>query len=140
MTTVRIEMLLPLADGTLAPASGLLRFKPTQRREVDGATVLPAAFQVALVAGAAVVDLEPTDATWVWRVDEFFAGIPGRTIYAAIPDTAELSYTDLVAIDPATLAPTPALEPAWAAPIAELAARLTVTPDAANPGFYLIGA
>lgn len=143
MTLVNIDLTTPAADGTLTPANGVLRFTPTQRRTVDGVTVLPAPFTEHLADGIAAVELEPTTLAWVWRIDEHASGSPARTIYAAIPDQLELNYPDLVPLDPGSLAPAPSADPAWLAPFTDLETRLdagVVTPDPDNPGFYLIGA
>jgi hypothetical protein len=139
MTLLNIELTTPAADGSLTPALGVLRFTPTQRRTVDGVTVLPAPFTEQLVLGIAAVELEPTTLAWVWRIDEHVSGSPARTIYAAIPDQSDLDYTALIPIDPATLAPAPSLDPAWLAALTELSAA-TITPDPDDPGFFLIGA
>ncbi len=139
MTLLNIELTTPAADGTLTAARGVLRFTPTQRRTVDGVTVLPSPFAEHLELGIAAVELEPTTLAWVWRIDEYVSGSPARTIYAAIPDQESILYTALIPIDPATLAPAPSTDPAWLAPFEELSAG-TVTPDSDNPGFYLIGA
>jgi len=143
MTLLNVVLTQPTQDGTLTPAKGVLIFTPTQRRTVDGTVVLPVRFQAPLVAGAAVVELEPSTLAWVWRIDEHVAGIPARTIYAAIPDTLDLDYTDLVPIDPDTLTAIEAPEPAWTAALTEADTRLsagTITPDPDDPGFFLIGA
>jgi hypothetical protein len=132
MTLVNVVLTKPLADGSLVPATGVLRFTPTRRRALNGSVVLPVPFVVQLTLGMAEVDLAPNDVNWVWRVDEHVTGTPSRTIYANVPDQVSMSYTDLVAIDPTTLEPEPTGEPAWA--------PYTVTPDPDNPGFYLIGA
>lgn len=144
MTVVRINLTVPAPDGSLAPASGLLRFTPTQRRTAaDGSVVLPVRFQADLVDGAVDVDLAPTGAGWVWRIDEHVIGSIGRTIYATIPAEGPVLYSELVPLDPGSLAPAPSTDPAWVEPLAELSARLnaqTITPDPDHPGLYLIGA
>jgi hypothetical protein len=100
-----------------------MRWQPSGRRVgADGALILPEGFPVALVAGTAVVDVEPSTDIWVWKVTEFFSGQFPRSRYLAVPDTGPVNYTDLVEVDPVTLD-----------------AALTVTPDPDNPGLYLIG-
>jgi hypothetical protein len=101
--------------------------------------VLPKPFTVTLVAGSASVDVEPSTGAWVWSVVEAIEGTPSRRRYLAVPDQSSVDYADLAEIDPDTLSPAPSPDPAWAAPLAELAAG-TVTPDPDHPGFYLIGA
>lgn len=127
MAVVHIRFQTPKADGTLAAATGTLRFTPTARRTIAGTpdtVVLPAPFQVQLVAGVADVTLEPTSASWVWQVDEYLIDTPARTIYVKVNAGAEFDYTDLVPIDPATLLPSAAPEPAW---VAEADAKYSVT-------------
>lgn len=143
MTLVTFDLTTPTADGSLAPAKGVIRFTPTARYTVDDTVVLPAPFQVPLALGLADVELEPSTLAWVWQIDEHIAGVRARTIYAQVPDVLEVAYTDLVPIDPDTLTPLPSPDPAWLAPFTDLETRLdagTVTPDPDNPGFYLIGA
>lgn len=119
MTLVRIAMTTPLADGTTVAAAGSFRFTPTARRIIAGApdlVVLPKPFHVALsITGTADVTLAPTTAGWVWRVDEYLAGVAARTVYVAVPDMASIDYPDLAPVDPATLDPAAPLSPAWVA-------------------------
>lgn len=131
MTLVHVALSGPSADGALAPSRGMLQFTPTDRRTVGDVTVLPSPFHATLVAGVVDVDLAPTGPGWAWRIDEYIAGIPGRTIYVNVPATGPVNYADLVQVDPATLAPEATPGPAWAA--------FAVTPDPSTPGFYLIG-
>ncbi|QWY79659.1 tail protein [Arthrobacter phage Persistence] len=145
MTVVRVLIQKP-ADGGTVPAAGELRWQPTRRRVVPADGLSPAAIvlpepipPVALVAGAADVDVEPSTGDWVWQVIEAFDGARPKRRYLAVPDVSSVDYADLAEVDPATLNPSPSLEPAWAAPLAEVAAG-TVTPDPDHPGFYLIGA
>lgn len=143
MTLLNISLTTPAADGTLTPANGVLRFTPTQRRTVGGVVVLPAPFTEHLADGIAAVELEPTTLAWVWRIDEHASGSAARTIYAAIPDVAEIDYPDLVPLDPYSLAPAPSADPAWLAPFTDLQASVTagtITPDPDDTGFFLIGA
>ncbi|UVK58422.1 hypothetical protein SEA_GLOBIWARMING_29 [Arthrobacter phage GlobiWarming] len=144
MTTVRVLIQTP-ADGPREPAAGELYWKPTARRvapAADGqpaAIVLPAAFPVALVDGAATVEVEPSGDTWAWTVVESLAGLPSKRRYLAVPDAASVDYADLPEIDPTTFDPAPSPVPAWLEPLNEVRAG-TVTPDPDHPGFYLIGA
>ena len=143
MTIVNVALTQPKQDGSLAPSKGGLRFTPTARRVIDGTVVLPIAFQAPLVDGEAAVELEPTTLAWVWRIDEFVTGSTSRTTYVTVPDVADIDYTDLPQIDPATLSPIEAPEPAWTAALTEADERLsagTITPDPDDPGFFLIGA
>lgn len=144
MTLLEIALTVDAPDGSQTPADGVMRFAPTKRRVLNGATVLPKPFVVPLTLGMAQVDLAPNDATWVWRIEEYVPSTPARAIYTNIPDAVSVLYTDLVPIDPATLAPAADLTPAWAERVTELeaavAAATTITPDPDDPGFFLIGA
>lgn len=131
MTLVHVVLAVPTLSGVDAPASGVLRFTPTARRIKPGKIVLPAAFQVPLVAGSVDVTLDPTTALWVWRVDEYLAGVPARTIYVQVPDVATKDYADLVQVDPSTLTPAPAPDPSW---VASMNLALARTPEAIISG------
>jgi hypothetical protein len=129
LAIVHVSLATPLADGTTTPAAGVLRFTPTARRTIVGTpdkVVLPASFQVSLTAGAVDVTLATTTADWVWRVDEHLPGVTGRTIYFAVPNVAEVDYSELVPIDPDTLAPSPTPQPAW---ISSLNLSLAADPE-----------
>lgn len=136
MTLVDISLTTPTADGSQAPARGVLRFTPTKRRTLNETVVLPVSFQVPLTLGVAVVELAPNDLTWAWRIDEHAIGVPGRTIFTNIPDEVSVSYGDLIPIDPATLEPNAEPPAAWTVALA----AATITPDPDDPGFFLIGA
>lgn len=144
MTVVRVLIKAP-ADGATVPVTGDLHWRPTARRVIpsDGvqpaAVVLPESFTVPLSAGGADVDVEPTTGAWVWAVIEAFPGSAPKRRYFAVPAAATVDYADLTEVDPETLSPAPSADPAWLAPLNELAAG-TVTPDPDHPGFYLIGA
>lgn len=144
MTVIRVRVDTPV-DGGEMPADGSLKWRPTSHRVkpgVDGApsaVVLPASFVAAVTAGSLDVEVEPSTNAWLWCVVEVFRGIPDRRRYFAVPDAASVDYTDLVEIDPTSLAPAPSADPAWLAPFNALSEG-TVTPDPGNPGFYLIGA
>lgn len=127
MTTVRILIETPGPAGPV-PATGVLRFTPTQRHTIAGnpaAVVMPASFAAALVAGAATVELEQTTALWLWMVETFVDGVSGFTRYISVPAQGPVDYANLVDVDPATLAPAAAPDPAWLA-----MARSTVTTGA----------
>jgi hypothetical protein len=143
MTVLNVVLTQPRPDGTRTPAKGVLMFTPTQRHTVDDEVVLPVPFQAKLVDGAVDVELEPSTLAWVWRIDEHASGTASRTIYATIPDVGPVNYKDLVPLDPATLGPVEAPEPAWTAALTEVDERLsagTIQPDPDDPGFFLIGA
>ena len=144
MTVVRVRAKVPV-DGANVAARGFVWWAPNRSRIVPGSgseassIILPAEFKAALTAGGVDVTVDPTGPGWAWCVLEAFQGFPSRRRYFAVPNVESIDYTDLVEIDPATLAPAPAADPAWLAPFETLSAG-TVTPDPANPGFYLIGA
>lgn len=123
-----IEMLFgkPKADGTLAPVPGTLTWTPTLGRAVAGspdAVVLPLPFTITVPTSvdgvpAAVpipfeVSVEPTSAGWAWKVEENFTGLRRRRFYVTVPDTGSVDYHDLVQVDPTTLLPAAAPQPAW---------------------------
>ena len=130
MAVVAVRLQIPKPDGTTTAAAGTLRFTPTARRVIAGApdvVVLPASFQVNLVAGSADVTLATTAPAWVWQVDEYLAGVPARTIYVQIPNVASIDYGELVPVDPATLTPAATPDPSW---VASMALQLARTPEA----------
>lgn len=134
MPLVHILLTVPAPDGSLTPAEGALRFRPTARRTIPGtpdAVVLPSPFKVDLVAGASDVTLAPTSSLWVWQIDEHLSRTPARRIYAQVPDVASMDYTDLVAVDPTTLDPAAAPDPSWAA---AMNLQLARTPEAIISG------
>lgn len=104
MTTVNITLSVPVSDGT-APAVGKVEFHPTARYEYAGEIVLPAPFVVELDEnGEAVVELDPTDVYFAWRVREFMHG--GDNYFVAVPDSeTPLNLQDLTRIDPESLEP-----------------------------------
>lgn len=116
MAVVHFVRKVPLADGTLVPASGFLYFTPTARRVITGTpdvVVLPVGFQVPLVGGVADVTLAPSTGAWVWRVQESVTGTTSTAYHVAVPNVAELDDTDLVRVDPATLEPVAVDSLAW---------------------------
>lgn len=76
-----------------AVVDGRIIFEPTQIVAIDGVTVLPAAFNAPLAAGAFEIDLPTTDdpginvRDWCYRVTEAFPG--GRSFYLRVPAGAE---------------------------------------------------
>lgn len=115
MTVVNFNLQEPGPSG-LVPSNSLLVFRLTERK-VDGAVlVLPGAVPVQLVAGTASANLEPG----VYLVEE--KSPYGETAFRMVPALGPVDYTSLVSVDPTTLEPTAAPDPAW-----EAMARSTVT-------------
>jgi hypothetical protein len=113
VTTVRLGITVPAADGAHAPAAGTMEWTPTARRVVGDDVVLPAPFVVTL-PGDGTVTVAATDGWWVWRVRERFPGGSPLPRYVAVPDSDEpVDYADLVAVDPATLVSTAEPSAAW---------------------------
>ena len=104
MTTVNIALSIPAEDGPIA-AVGKVEFHPTARYEYAGDVVLPAPFTVELDEnGEAVVELDPTDIYFAWRVREFMHG--GDNYYVAVPlSVTPVNLEDLDRINPETLEP-----------------------------------
>ena len=117
MTVIQFFRSSPQADGSTAPATGKIRFRPSRALVVEGSpdeVITPAPFTVAFVAGLAEVTLEPTSAGWAWRVDESVDGIRDLTYFLAVPNVpGPLDDTDLVRVNPGTLSPSAAPVAAW---------------------------
>lgn len=128
MTLIDIDLRVPSADGTDIPAEGTIAWTPTQRRDVADYVVLPVPFEID-AATDAQVEVDPTDSTWVWQVQERVPG--GTTRFVQVPDVAgPIDYADLVDVDPATLDPEAPFGPVWAAELADHEARLDVLESA----------
>jgi len=111
VTLVRIALDVPGPAGDV-PAQGGVQARPTRRRTVGDAIVLPSPFAQTLTDGVATVELAPTGADWCWRIDEM-TRVPA-TRYVAVPDVpGPIGYEDLVDVDPATLDPAVEPEAAW---------------------------
>ncbi|MGV8972261.1 MAG: glycosyl hydrolase family 28-related protein [Rhodoglobus sp.] len=126
MTGIIISLTVPSASGVDAAAVGSLDWQPTARRNFAGTVKLPAPFPVVLAGAPVTVPVDPTGPTWCWRVLERVTGGAPTWRYLAVPDSpTAIAYSDLVEVDPATLAPIgPAAAAAWAA---ALAGKLDVT-------------
>lgn len=115
----------------LKPAAGGLVWTPTQRRETGDRTILPVSLFVPLVHGEATFAADPSGTDWVWRVEERVKGYPNTIKFYVVPDLAEIQFKDLLEVDPKTLAPTAAPDPAWYAYVDGLA--MTVQEGAPGP-------
>lgn len=122
MTLVRVKVSVPEVMG-LEPAGGAIRWTPTKRRVAGDTVVMPKGFAVPLLNGAADIEVSATSADWVWRVDEQVPGATNKSLYLAVPDLAEIEYTDLIEVDPKTLVPTADPDPAWYAYVDTLAGQ-----------------
>lgn len=95
-------------DAQGRPKTGTLHVAPV-RRHISGSTVVVlGGFDVTLGSdGTATVQLEPTDNTFAWRVNEF----PDDTnssferVVQVPSSTSTVEYTSLVDVDASTLAP-----------------------------------
>jgi len=131
VTLVRVALDVPGSAGN-DRATGRIRATPTRRRTVGDAVVLPAPFVVTLVDGVALLDLEPTAATWAWKIVEQTFSVT-TTRYVAVPDSeTTLGYEDLTDVDPDTLNPAVEPEAAWTVALGAVDDRVTALE--ASPG------
>lgn len=126
MTLVHIDLAKPaLGQGNtrLQPSRGAVTWRPSARFDVDDTVVLPEARFVRLVDGKALVDVEPSTASWCWLVDENVHG--GESFAVAVPDVPDVQYADLQRVDPDTFEPTAEPTAAWTATVEALGARVS---------------
>lgn len=124
----------PGADGFPVQVRGSLLWTPTKRRVEEGTpdtVVLPLGFKVVVPVGSFQITAEPSGADWLWMVEENFAGLRPRKVYYAVPDVESIDYTQLTAVDPKTLQPVEAPEPAWYAYVEGLEATVVDAKDIA---------
>lgn len=124
MTTVRIDLRRPDADGVDVPATGYVQWKPTSRRHVEEGdedyVVLPDSF---MAPAQGEVEVAPTGPDWCWKVTERTLNLAGVTRHVAVPNTVGVvDYGDLVDVDPKTLDPAVEPEAAWNLALANLTA------------------
>jgi hypothetical protein len=132
VTTVRIALLAPTADGVGKRPTGNLAFKPTKRRTVGDDVVLPAPFNVGITDPPSTAEVAPTEPGWAWEVVERVSGGSPHKRLLAVPDSPTVvDYADLVELDPATLDPAAEPEAAWWAAIEAL------LPSGGTPGQVL---
>jgi hypothetical protein len=124
MTIVNFRRSAPQADGSTVPAEGFFRFTPSRPRTIVGTpdnVITTRPFTEDLVDGLVTVDLAPTATGSAWAVLESIDGVTDQRYSVLVPDSAEpVDDTDLVRVDPGTLAPAAVPEPAWWAAVAEL--------------------
>ena len=137
MSKVHVSLHRDAAHGK-APITGPMRFAPSRRRPDGADIILPAGFDVDLVDGEAIVELDATGPDWCWTVYEpTIRGIIRSFLVPDVPDDEVLEYSALIDVDPATLEPSAEPEAAWWAAWQAMAAGTYLVPDPAHPGLYL---
>lgn len=95
-------------DAQGKPKTGMLRISPV-RRHMSGTTVIVlGGFETQLAAdGTATVELDPTDNTFAWKVEEFPDDTDcAFTRFVQVPaSSGTVEYTSLTDVDESTLAP-----------------------------------
>ena len=113
MSKVHVSLHRDAAHGK-APITGPMRFAPSRRRSDGQDIILPAGFDVDLVDGEAIVELDATGPDWCWTVYEpTIRGIIRSFLVPDVPDDEVLEYSSLPDVDPATLEPSAEPEAAW---------------------------
>jgi len=130
VTTVRIAITVPTADGAGRRPTGTLSWSPTKRRNEAGDLILPAPFNATVTDPPGTVEVAPTGAGWAWQVIERLTGGSPHKRILAVPDSAEtVDYADLVEVDPATLDPVAEPEAAWWAALTNVGTYATDPDD-----------
>ena len=138
MSKVHVSLHRDAAHGK-APISGPMRFAPSKRRSAGAGIILPAGFDVDLVDGEAVVELDATGPDWCWTaVEPTKRGAIRSILVPEASDDEVLEYSSLPDVDPATLDPTAAPEAAWWAAWTAMAAGTYLVPDPVYPGLYIM--
>ena len=121
MSKVHVSLHRDAAHGK-APIAGPMRFAPSKRRSAGQDIILPAGFDVDLVDGEAIVELDATGPDWCWTAYEpTIRGIIRSFLVPDVPDDEVLEYEGLPDVDPATLDPSAEPEAAWWAAIETMA-------------------
>lgn len=115
MTLINFDLRAVAASGRV-PVDARIRWQPVERRADGGVVILPEAHSVTLVDGVASADLDPG-----YYLFQEVTGA-GSSAVRLVPAVGPVAYADLVAVDPVTLDPSAAPDPAWLA-----MARATVT-------------
>ena len=122
-----------------APITGPMRFAPSRRRSAGQDIILPAGFDVDLVDGEAIVELDATGPDWCWTAYEpTIRGIIRSFLVPDVPDDEVLEYSSLPDVDPATLEPSAEPEAAWWAALEAGAYSVAATPDPDDPHVLLV--
>ena len=120
MSKVHVSLHRDAADGK-APITGPMRFAPSKRRPAGADIILPAGFDVDLVDGEAVVELDATGPDWCWTAYEpTLRGAIRHFLVPDVPDDEVLEYSSLPDVDPTTLEPSAEPEAAWWAVVESL--------------------
>ena len=137
MSKVHVSLHRDAAHGK-APITGPMRFAPSRRRSDGQDIILPAGFDVDLVDGEAIVELDATGPDWCWTAYEpTIRGIIRSFLVPDVPDDEVLEYSSLPDVDPATLEPTAEPEAAWWA-IVESLPLPAFRPDPDDEGALIV--
>lgn len=125
MTDILVQIRAPALDGTDDAALGYQRWTPSTNRIVDETWVLKRPswgrrchrLLIATLdaSGDVVVAVAPNEPWWCWKVETVVSGVSGtKSRYVVVPDSqSQIPFTDLIDVDPYTLAPTAEPEAAW---------------------------
>lgn len=120
MSKVHVSLHRDAAHGKAA-ICGPMRFAPSRRRSAGIDIILPAGFDVDLVDGEAVVDLDATGPDWCWCAYE--PTLRGAIRSVLVPEAGDdevLEYEGLTDVDPNTLEPSPEALAGWTATLNEV--------------------
>lgn len=141
MSKVHVPLHRDAAHGK-APITGPMRFAPSRRRSDGQDIILPAGFDVDLVDGEAIVELDATGPDWCWTAYEpTIRGIIRSFLVPDVPDDEVLEYSSLPDVDPATLEPSAEPEAAWWAALETMAGGWPLPafrPDPDDDGALLV--
>ena len=138
MSRVHVSLHRDAAHGK-APITGPMRFAPSRRRSDGQDIILPADFDVDLVDGEAIVELDATGPDWCWTAYEpTIGGVIRSFLVPDVPDDEVLEYSSLPDVDPATLEPSAEPEAAWWAALEAGAYSVAATPDPDDPHVLLV--
>ena len=138
MSKVHVSLHRDAAHGK-APITGPMRFAPSRRRSDGQDIILPAGFDVDLVDGEAIVELDATGPDWCWTAYEpTIRGIIRSFLVPDVPDDEVLEYSSLPDVDPTTLEPSAEPEAAWWAALKAGAYGVAATPDPDDPHVLLV--
>lgn len=115
MSRVHVSLHRDAAHGKAA-IRGPMRFAPSKRRSDGADIILPAGFDVDLVDGEAVVELDATGPDWCWTAYE--PTLRGAIRSFSVPEAGDdevLEYEGLADVDPSTLEPSPEALAGWTA-------------------------